>query len=106
MNKTILRTLPAILKGVSNYVYRSEDLEALSKERFEICKNCPLYTSTNGLFNITNSKCDEHKTIVEGDKQTSGCGCYLEIKTRVPNETCPMSKWNNVITKVIKEEKV
>jgi hypothetical protein len=101
-----LKVIPAILEGVSNYLYRSEDLEELSKERFDICKNCPLYTSTDGLFNITNSKCDNDKTVVnENGEQIQGCGCFLQIKTRVPNESCPMSKWNKVLTKVIKEEK-
>lgn len=100
MNKQF-KILKAVLEGVGNYIYRKEDIEELSKERFNICKTCPLYTSrhTNGMFS---SYCDSKKQVTEGDKTISGCGCQLELKTRVPNDHCPLDKWNKVITHEVK----
>jgi hypothetical protein len=42
-----------------------------SIDRMNICKTCPKK---------------------EGDICT-GCGCYLQAKTLVKNETCPLNKW-------------
>lgn len=49
-----------------------EDVEALSNDRMEICKECP-----SNVLNI----CTE-------------CGCPLTAKTKSPMETCPLNKWN------------
>lgn len=42
-------------------------------ERFEICSTCP------ELLKIT--------------KQCKKCGCFMALKTKLENATCPMGKW-------------
>jgi hypothetical protein len=41
--------------------------------RYEICKACP------ELINLT--------------KQCKKCGCFMALKTKVNNVTCPIGKW-------------
>jgi hypothetical protein len=45
-------------------------------ERLEICKNCPR------LFKPTYT-CRE-------------CGCFMQIKARIPSQKCPLGKWDKV----------
>jgi hypothetical protein len=47
--------------------------EALSTERYNICKSCP------ELIKITN--------------QCKKCGCFMAAKTKLQNATCPIGKW-------------
>lgn len=44
-----------------------------AKARFEICKACP------ELLQITN--------------QCKKCGCFMHLKTKLQNATCPIGKW-------------
>lgn len=49
------------------------DIKSLSEQRLDICKKCPRF------FKPTNT-CKE-------------CGCFMRIKTQLPNSTCPLEKW-------------
>ena len=42
-------------------------------ERLEICKKCEFF--------------DQEKM------SCSQCGCYMQIKSRMPDATCPLGKW-------------
>lgn len=59
---------------------KNKDIEYISQERMEYCKNCP--HNDNGVCNI--------------------CGCILELKTRSLQSYCPLSdigeksKWASV----------
>lgn len=67
------------------------------EERMEICKACPLYKeSTLG------PRCDSHRYISPDGKEASwlpkagwkrGCNCYLNWKTKAPNQHCIIGKW-------------
>lgn len=61
----------SIVKYVTSGMRQVE--EEKRKERFDICVSCDRYNS-------------ENKTCLE-------CGCYVEIKTRWPQESCPLQKW-------------
>jgi hypothetical protein len=45
----------------------------IADSRFEICKACP------ELIDIT--------------KQCKKCGCFMSLKTKLSNATCPLGKW-------------
>lgn len=48
----------------------SEDVQ---KERFNICLSCP------ELIKLT--------------KQCKKCGCFMALKTKLENASCPIGKW-------------
>lgn len=50
--------------------------DTLQKERFDICLACPQ------LIKLT-SQCKE-------------CGCIMSAKTKLPNASCPLNKWQAV----------
>lgn len=58
----------------------NSDIEKVSSEikdyRMSICNSCP------ELINIT--------------KQCKKCGCFMELKTMLPNAECPIGKWQKV----------
>ena len=48
----------------------------VAKERLAICLQCP------ELIKLT--------------KQCKKCGCLMEAKTKLPNASCPLGKWQEV----------
>lgn len=44
-----------------------------AEDRFSICKACP------ELVNVTN--------------QCKKCGCFMVLKTKLSNASCPLGKW-------------
>lgn len=56
----------------------------IAKERLAICQECPLYLST-GIC--------------------SQCGCFMSVKTKLPNAECPEGKWGQVRVSYLKEDK-
>ena len=44
-----------------------------AQERLDICRNCPSFVSLT-------TQCQE-------------CGCFMKMKTKLPNATCPLGKW-------------
>jgi hypothetical protein len=55
----------------------------IAEERLSICKLCPKYISTT-------HQCKE-------------CGCIMNLKTKLPNASCPLGKWD-VVEVSYKEE--
>lgn len=47
--------------------------EEVQKERFDICLSCP------ELIKLT--------------KQCKKCGCFMALKTKLENASCPIGKW-------------
>jgi hypothetical protein len=47
--------------------------EEEAESRMAICDSCP------SLLNIT--------------KQCKECGCFMKLKTKLKNATCPLGKW-------------
>ncbi len=50
--------------------------EELAQERFEICKVCP--------------------QLIKATSQCKECGCLMNLKTKLPNASCPLGKWSAV----------
>lgn len=80
-----------ILEGVTNSIFKREDVELIATERMEICRACNLYdTLGTGCVVIgTEPCCDQTK---------GGCGCSLGFKTRSLSSDCPLGKWKAEIT--------
>jgi hypothetical protein len=47
--------------------------EEISAYRLEICKRCIFYRPTTN--------------------QCKKCGCFMKLKTKLENATCPVGKW-------------
>lgn len=62
-----------IFIGILNYIFNKN--KYISKLRFQQCNKCKY------LVNI------EHKKIC------GLCGCFLDLKTTVLSEKCPIEKW-------------
>lgn len=83
-----------IIKGHWNELIGNN--EDISKNRLKICYACPLYSIKYG--GICNSKLwlnpiTGDVSTVQKDGYKNGCGCRIQAKTRLPNATCPLSKW-------------
>lgn len=83
-----------IIKGHFNEVLNING--DISSNRLEICYRCPLYSSRLG--GVCNNRL--WLNVNTGDVSTtkkpgysSGCGCRLSAKTRLPNAKCPVGKW-------------
>jgi hypothetical protein len=69
----------------------------LHDSRMSICKQCKLYTNHPQMGPL----CDNEKHLtLDGrilkfptSNTRSGCGCKLEIKTRLKHEKCILGKW-------------
>jgi hypothetical protein len=48
----------------------------IAEERFAICQACPKLTKVTNI-------CQE-------------CGCFMHLKTKLPNAWCPLGKWNAI----------
>jgi hypothetical protein len=70
----------------------------LYEKRIKICKQCPLYSIKPGLGEVCDSKkCwNEKDNVVEtypSSKNTCGCGCRLNAKTRLASSKCVLNRW-------------
>jgi hypothetical protein len=48
-------------------------LEEKANERYDICLSCP--------------------SLIQATKQCKKCGCFMTLKTKLLNATCPIGKW-------------
>lgn len=80
--------LKNIIQGTINNITNTN--QTLSEERMDICRKCPLFNDKSGI-----AICNPFRTIknIETNKMVHGCGCILESKTTVANESCPAGKW-------------
>jgi hypothetical protein len=53
-------------------------IQQLAQARFDVCKCCDKLTTT--------FKCME-------------CGCYMKLKVKLNNSTCPLNKWAELVNK-------
>ena len=62
-----------IISGWKNYMFKSEEIEKIAKDRLLICLECEKFTKRNTC---------------------SKCGCYIPAKVRSERNRCPLKKWN------------
>lgn len=75
-----------IIEGITNSVFKREDVEAIAHQRMQICNKCELLDVQGDGCMVagTGPCCDERK---------GGCGCSLSFKTRSLSSACPKGFW-------------
>ena len=80
-----------IIEGVTNSIFKKEDVEQIAKHRMEICLSCKLYTeNSDGCLVGGTTPCCNIKL--------EGCGCSLGFKTRSLSSECPKGYWPAEVT--------
>jgi hypothetical protein len=93
---SFLKSLKEIYDGWKNDLFPSPEIEALAKERAEMCALCTLNINNTCSLNVSGPavKDFEYKEEFRIKGRTySGCGCPLSKKTRSPESKCPLGKW-------------
>jgi len=87
----IWKTRGQILEGITNSIFKKEDVEAVADYRMFVCRNCKLYDTVGSgcIVPGTQPCCNE---------KLGGCGCSLSLKTRALSSECPLKKWKAEIT--------
>lgn len=75
-----------IIEGITNSVFKREDVEQIATHRMQICRKCALYDmhGVGCMVPGTQPCCNE---------KAGGCGCSLGFKTRSLSSSCPKGKW-------------
>lgn len=55
----------------------------VAEERLSICRDCDKYVALT--------------------HQCTECGCIMNLKTKLPNASCPLGKWNAVVVKITED---
>lgn len=80
-----------ILEGITNSIFKREDIEDIAQQRMQICTKCELYT-------VQDEGCMIPKTGPCCNEKMGGCGCSLTFKTRSLSSDCPWNKWKAILT--------
>ncbi len=86
--KDIFNNRSQILEGIKNKLFKKEHVEAIAKERWE--QHCVRCDSLDRV----GKKCTVPKT----EPCCGECGCSLGLKIRSLSSSCPLDKWNAVLT--------
>jgi hypothetical protein len=80
-----------ILEGITNSIFKREDIEEIAQYRMQICNRCDLLDVQGDGCMIPGTQpcCNEKK---------GGCGCSLSLKTRALSSECPLGKWGAELT--------
>ncbi|MET0462298.1 MAG: hypothetical protein ABW007_04065 [Chitinophagaceae bacterium] len=70
-----MNKIKEIATAWKNVLIKDEEIEALSKQRMEVCNACP------------------KKVVRFGAEICAECGCFLVGKTRANVNGCPLRKW-------------
>jgi hypothetical protein len=77
-----------ILEGITNSIFKKEDVEAVAEYRMFICKNCP-----SKCYDEIGEGCAMPGTAPCCNEKLGGCGCSLSLKTRALSSDCPFGHW-------------
>jgi hypothetical protein len=75
-----------ILEGITNSIFRKEDVEDIAQHRMQICEKCALY-------DMQGIGCMVPGTQPCCNQAFGGCGCSLGFKTRSLSSECPKGYW-------------
>lgn len=82
--KAIWENRKGIVEGIKNSIIRDEFVEDIARMRHDICDNC----------DVKGKKC-----AVKGTGPCCNeCGCSLAFKTRSLSSSCPLGKWEALMT--------
>lgn len=87
----IWRTKGQILEGITNSIFKKEDVEQIAAYRLDICYQCALFDTAGDGCMVTGTQpcCNQNK---------GGCGCSLNLKVRSLSSSCPLGYWNAEMT--------
>jgi hypothetical protein len=80
-----------IIEGISNSIFKREDIEEIARERYKICADCHLHI-------VHGEGCTVPGTHPCCNEKLGGCGCSLSLKTRALSSECPLGKWKAELT--------
>jgi hypothetical protein len=80
-----------IIEGITNSIFKREDVEEIAEQRISICKECTLYDQSGKGCAVPGTQpcCNEGM---------GGCGCSLSLKTRALSSECPLGYWKAVLS--------
>lgn len=89
-----------IIEGITNSIFKKEDVEEIAAERLAICRSnkCGFYDPRG----------ESEKAVVKGKESCGACGCLLKYKTHSLSSSCGLTEvgkeplWKAILTK--KEE--
>lgn len=87
----IFKNRKLIWEGLKNNIFKTEHVEEIYEQRFEICRVCE-------NLDTTGEGCHVQGTQPCCNKNTGGCGCSLALKLRSLSSDCPLGKWKAVVT--------
>jgi hypothetical protein len=86
-----------ILEGITNSIFKKEDVEEIAQHRMQICNECELLdVQGEGCMVLGTEPCCNEKK--------GGCGCSLSLKTRALSSECPLGKWTAELTEEEEEK--
>jgi len=80
-----------ILEGVTNSIFKKDDVEEIAQQRMQICVKCALY-------DVQGIGCMVGGTAPCCNEKLGGCGCSLGFKTRSLSSECPKGHWKAEVT--------
>jgi hypothetical protein len=80
-----------ILEGITNSIFKKEDVEEIAQQRMQICNECD-------LLDVQGEGCMVPGTAPCCNEKKGGCGCSLSLKTRALSSDCPLGKWEAILT--------
>lgn len=89
-----------IFEGISNSIFKREDVESVAEGRLEICRSnkCGYYDPEG----------KSEAAVMKGVESCGSCGCKLNWKSRALSDECPEGYWERVLTEteeaVLKEK--
>ena len=75
-----------ILEGLTNSIFKKEDVEEIAQQRMQICSKC-------ALLDVQGVGCMVKGTQPCCNEKLGGCGCSLSLKTRSLSSYCPKGYW-------------
>ncbi len=80
-----------IIEGITNSIFKKEDVEEIAQQRYSICADCHLHI-------LHGKGCMVPETHPCCNQELGGCGCSLKFKTRSLSSECPLGKWKAELT--------
>jgi hypothetical protein len=80
-----------VYEGVKNNIWKDEYVEIIARDRYKICSSC-------SELDLIGKKCAVPNT----QPCCGNCGCSLGFKIRALSSSCPIKKWDVIMSE--KEE--
>jgi hypothetical protein len=82
-----------ILEGITNSIFKREDVETIAHYRMKVCRECP-----SNLYDEEGVGCMVPGTAPCCNMIKGGCGCSLDFKTRALSSFCEQGHWHAELT--------